>query len=107
MDISEFSTATHLDPMSDGLPLMATISWTRFPKSLQILRPKTLDVTLYKCYLAMEIGKIIPLPSSITSVSLTKLVDGLTEAIYIAYNGSTGVLLGTIKVIHSRLIHTT
>lgn len=36
----------------------------------------------------MEIGKITPLPSSVTSVSLDKLADDITEAIYTTYNES-------------------
>lgn len=98
MNISKCCIATHLDAKSDHLPLLTTIGWARFPELLQKLRLKTLDMTLFQRLLAKEVGKITPLLPSITSVSIDKLADYITEAIYTSYNGSVRRSLGHIRV---------
>ncbi|POS86205.1 hypothetical protein EPUL_001674 [Erysiphe pulchra] len=92
--------ATHLDSTSDPLPLLTTIGWGDAPKTHQRLRPDSLNSTLFQNLLISFIKQVAPVPSHSTTDFLDKLVEGIIQAIQLAYSGAAHRSLGhgTAKV---------
>lgn len=81
--------ASHLDATSDHSPLLTTIGWEVYPDIQPKLKLKTLDTSLFLNLLTTATKAITALPPSFSTTALDKLAESLTEALQVAYSGST------------------
>ena len=79
---------THIDLISDHLPLLTIVPWKRFAIPFQRLRLNTLDINLFKQLLASSITSLPTLPVNPTPQALDKYTERLIALIREAYTGA-------------------
>jgi ribonuclease HI/endonuclease/exonuclease/phosphatase (EEP) superfamily protein YafD len=95
--ISAITTiAEHMDVTSDHRPLLTTINWdTQRQKSIQRLRPDTIDIEQFTDMLQHNLSAIPANTDCISTDNLDQAAVNLTDAIYQAYAASAKRALST------------